>query len=112
MSDTEQKPELRPNTIISKTTPKADEPKIGKPVEVNTDSDITPITRQPIPQVDAADWDNMNVIQLQEQLSILEQRLLYAQQFGNSSLVIPLEQGINQLRTLLILKMPDEIKLI
>jgi len=109
MSD-EKETKLRPNTIISKTTPKADEPKVGKPVDVN--GDITPITRQPIPQVDAADWNNMSVAQLQEQLSVLEQRLLYAQQFGNSSLVIPLEQGINQLQALLILKTPDELKLI
>lgn len=101
---------LRPNTIVSKTTPKADEPKIGKPVDV--DSDITPITRQPIPQVDAADWDNMNITQLQEQLSILEQRLLYVQQFGHSSMLTPLEQGINQLQVLLILNAPDELKLI
>jgi len=109
MSD-EKEIKLRPNTIVSKTTPKADEPKIGKPVDVN--GDITPITRQPIPQVDAADWDNMNITQLQEQLNILEQRLSYAQQFGHSSMLTPLEQGINQLRILLILKTPDELKLI
>ena len=109
MSD-EKEIKLRPNTIVLKTKPKADEPKIGKPVDVN--SDITPITRQPIPQVDAADWDNMNITQLQEQLTILDQRLLYAQQFGHSSMLTPLEQGINQLRILLILKTPDELKLI
>lgn len=108
MSD--KKETIRPTTIVSKTNPKADEPKIGKPVDVN--SDITPITRQPIPSVDAADWDNMNIIQLQEQLSTLEQRLLYAQQFGHSSMLTPLEQGINQLRTIIILKTPDDLKLI
>jgi len=101
---------IRPNTIVSKTQPRIDEPKVGKPVDVN--GDITPITRQPIPQVDAADWDNMNITQLQEQLSILEQRLLYVQQFGHSSMLTPLEQGINQLQVLIFTKTPDEIKLI
>jgi len=103
--------ELRPNTIVSKVSPlPADEPQVGKPVDVN--GTITPITRQPITQIDASDWDTMNVSQLHEHLVILEKRLMYAQQIGHYDMTTQISRGINQLRGLIHLKTPDELKLI
>lgn len=102
--------ELRPTTIVSKVSPlPADEPKVGKPVAV--DGDITPITRQPITQVNAGDWDTMNVSQLHEQLLVLEKRMMYAQQSGSIDMTNQLLRGINHLRGLIHLKTPDELKL-
>ena len=107
----DQPVELRPNTIVSKVEQvREDEPKHGKPVDVN--GDITPITRQPVTQVDAGEWDTMNVSQLHSQLLVLEQRLIYAQQIGHGDMTAQLNRGINQLRGLIHLKTPDELKLI
>lgn len=115
MSDEKEKeevtPVLRPNTIVSKVEQRPiDEPKQGPPVDVN--SDITPITRQPILQVDASNWEKMNVMQLHNQLEVLEQRFLYAQQLGHEQIINQLNLGLLQLRLLIYQKTPDEIKLI
>lgn len=114
MSDEKQKedkPELRPPTIVQKVEPVLEgEPKQGKPVDVN--GDITPITRQPVTQIDAGDWDAMNVAQLHEQLLVMEKRLMYAQQIGHIDMTTQLIRGINQLRALIHVKTPDELKLI
>ena len=116
MSDEKEKeqselPVIRPPTLIEKQKVGAPtEPKIGPGVDVN--SDITPITRQKIKQIDAWNWDNMNLTQLHQQLSILEQRMLYAQQYSHADIVTQMDRGINQLRILIYEKTPDEIKLI
>ena len=112
MSDEKQEePKLRPPTIVQKVEPVLEgEPKQGKPVDVN--GDITPITRQPVTQIDAGDWDAMNVAQLHAQLLVMEKRHMYAQQIGHIEMTTQIERGINQLRALIHLKTPDELKLI
>ena len=78
-----RKPVLRPNTIVDIKVPEREnDPKTGPPVDVN--SDITPITRKPISQVMADQWQDMNIMQLHQQLDILQERFLSAQSCGNT----------------------------
>ena len=112
MSDEKEKtPELRPPTLIEKQkVGPPEEPKIGPGVDVN--SNITPITRKEIKQIDAVNWGSMNLTQLHQQLSILEERLMFAQQYSHIDMVTQIERGVNQLRALIHNQTPDEIKLI
>ena len=107
-----QKPvELRPSTIVSKEIKsRPDEPKQGPPVDVN--SNLTPITRQEVHDVNAMDWDKMSLEQLHEQLNVMETRLLYSQQLGNEELVRQVLAGVNQLKLIIINQTPDELKLL
>lgn len=74
-------------------------PKAGPPVDVN--GDITPITRQEVPQVDATQWSDMNAAQLTNQLSILEKRLNFARQIGHQEMATQITRGIIQLQVLI-----------
>ena len=104
------KSEIRPPTLIEKQeVGPPDEPKIGPGVDLN--SDITPITRKKIEQIDSSKWDDMSLDQLHQQLSVLEQRMLFAQQYSHLDMITQIERGINQLRALLLKMSPDGIKL-
>ncbi len=106
----EEKPVLRPNTIVDIKVPEREnDPKVGPPVDVN--SDITPITRKPIAKVMADQWNDMNVMQLHQQLEILQERYLSAQSCGNIEIANQVNRGILQLQLLIHHKTPDEIKL-
>ena len=105
-----RKPVLRPNTIVDVKIPEREnDPKVGPPVDVN--SDITPITRKPISQVTADQWQDMNVMQLHQQLEILQERYLSAQSCDNIQIAEQVNRGILQLQLLINLKTPDEIML-
>ena len=112
MSDeNEKEKELRPPTLVEKQpVGPPDEPKVEPGVDVS--GNLTPITRKEVEQIDAVNWDNMNLAQLHHQLTILEQRVLYAQQYSNIDMVTQIERGINQLRVLILKKSPNELKLI
>ena len=106
----EEKPVLRPNTIVDVKIPEREnDPKVGPPVDVN--SDITPITRKPISQVMSDQWPNMNIMQLHQQLEILQERYLSAQSCGNIEIANQVNIGILHLQLLIYQKTPDEIKL-
>lgn len=112
MSDEkEEKPTIRPSTIVSKEIKdKSDDPKQGPPVDVN--GNITPITRQEVHEVNMANWDNMSLEQLHDQLNILENRLMYAQSLGKDEIYKQVLAGVNHLKVIIINKTPDELKLI
>jgi hypothetical protein len=112
MSDNNNKePELRPPTLVAKEKKdRPDEPKVGDPVDVN--SNLTPITRQEVHEVTADQWDKMSVPQLHDQLHIMENRLLYAQSLGHDDLYKQVLAGVNVLKALIIQRTPDEIKLV
>ena len=107
-----QKPvELRPSTIVSKEIKsRPDEPKQGPPVDVN--SNLTPITRQEVHDVNAMDWDKMSLEQLHDQLHIMETRLMYAQSLAKDDIYKQMLSGINYLKSIIIQKTPDELKLL
>ena len=103
--------DIRPSTIAdSQDTFATPQPKAGTPVKV--DGDITPITREPITQVDADMWEKMSLAQLHEQLLALERRLLYAQDIGHIDIVNQIQRGVNQIKAVIKKKTPTEIKLI
>ena len=103
--------DIRPATIAdSQKTFATNEPQQGEPVKVT--DDITPITRQPITQVDADSWDKMSLNQLHEQLIALENRLQYAQGIGHIDIVNQLQLGVRQVTAMINKRTPKEIRLI
>jgi hypothetical protein len=111
MSEEKQEVELRPPVVVSKQTKdKPDDPKQGPPVDVN--SNLTPITRQEVQDVDSLNWNKMSLEQLHDQLVIMENRLLYAQSLGKEEIYKQVLNGVNQLKLIIIEKTPDEIKLL
>lgn len=79
---------------------------------VNVNADITPITRQPIDQIDSTDWRNAPVSELQEHLAILSKRVGIATNLGNALLLTQLNKGIAQLKFLIKEKSNDDVGLI
>lgn len=107
----EKEVEIRPPTLVEKQkNDKPDEPKAGDPVDVN--SNLTPITRQQVDDVFADQWEKMSVSQLHNQLHIMENRLLYAQSLGKEEIYQQVLAGVNRLKSIIIQKTPDEIKLV
>ena len=70
-----------------------------KPISV--ESNITPITRQPIQTIKANEWHKMTADELFNQLSILQGRMVIANQLGNHPLYQQLEFGVVQLNALI-----------
>jgi organic radical activating enzyme len=70
------------------------------PVDVN--GDITPTTRQPIPQINADDWPEMSVSELLDQLSALQQRKSYIISFSGDPVIIrQMEEGLYRLNAII-----------
>lgn len=80
-------------------------------VTVDTKAIITPITRKEIPQVDAAEWDNLTVGELYLQLEVLETRKAYCNRHA-VMLVGDIQLGIKKLELIIKKKSDGEIKLI
>jgi len=74
---------------------------------INVNADVTPITREPIEQVDASDWSTMSIPDLNAQLATLQKRYNYALHLGNPDLVKQLKRGIDHL--MLILKTKSKL---
>jgi len=70
-----------------------------KPIQV--DGKITPISKKEIQPVDSSQWNSLNLIQLYEQMSILQQRLMMSHQGGSIDIVKQIERGINQLQEII-----------
>ena len=79
---------------------------------VDVNGDITPITRQPIEQVDASDWTDRSVAELARQRVTLQQRLYYVQQHGSADMVKALKLGIAQLDLIIKSKHNNDVGLI
>ncbi len=106
----EEKPVLRPNTIVDIKIPEREnDPKLGPPVYVN--SDITPITNKPISQVTADKWPEMNVMQLHQQLQILQERYLSALSCVNIEISNQVNRGPLHIHSFIYLQKPKENKL-
>ncbi len=68
---------------------------------VSVNADITPITRQPIDQVDSDDWSSMSIAELQAQLVTLQQRYNIAAHLSSADLMKQLQKGIVRLNLIL-----------
>lgn len=80
-------------------------------VTVDTESTITPISREEIKKVDATDWNNMTVGELYDQLQVMEQRKYHCQVYA-PLIVGQIESGIRRLRLIIDKKQGNEVKLL
>lgn len=72
---------------------------INKPIDVN--SNISPITKQPIQEIRADKWLKMSTSDLFDQKLILESRLAIANRIGNFSLMQQIQMGIDQIHAII-----------
>lgn len=75
---------------------------------IDVNSDITPITKQPIEQVKSSDWNDMSVADLYEQLRIMQNRYFYALGMGKGSMADQIQRGINHIQALIVVKQNDD----
>lgn len=68
---------------------------------VPVNGDITPITRQPIDQLDSSQWETMTDGELIDQRQSLYTRMMLAQSMGQPQLVPIMKQGLMFLDRLL-----------
>lgn len=94
---------------LFETPPNPTEQEKSKPTDIASESQLTPISKQEIPSVDANSWANMTVSELYDQVFILEQRILYCQQYGKHEAAKQIRQGIDQLRALINSKSGDQL---
>lgn len=74
---------------------------------VDVNSDVTPITRQPITQVTPNTWTEMSLNELWDQHNTLSQRLMYASEAGSPDMIQQLQRGIFTLEQIIKAKSPD-----
>jgi len=88
-------------------------PEDRKSVEgsVDVNGDITPITRQKVEQVQAADWSDQSAADLTAQLTVLQHRLGIAQQYS-PHLTKPIQLGIRRLEHMINSKQQNDNGLI
>lgn len=70
-------------------------------VTVDSDSTITPITRQPIDKINAGDWGKMTVSELHKQREILQNRYYRALDAGMLNGANTINAGIKQIDEML-----------
>ncbi len=70
-------------------------------VTVDSDSTITPVTRQPIDKINANDWGKMSVSELHKQREILQQRYYRALMAGMMTGANTIQAGIKQIDEML-----------
>jgi len=68
---------------------------------VPVNGDITPITRRPIDQLDASEWENMTTAELVGQRNALYNRITLAQSMGQLQMVPAMQRGLNYLDAIL-----------
>lgn len=84
----------------------------GKPIDVSPDSELTPISEEEIPQVDAASWESLTVPELYDQLAILENRIMYCNQYSQGEAAKQIGRGVLELRVIIARKSENEVKLL
>ena len=68
---------------------------------VNINGDLTPISHEPVYKVNSAEWTNISLRKLLEQRDVLNQRLAYAHQCYNPTVIAALQRGIAQINAIL-----------
>ena len=77
---------------------------------ISVSGDKTPITRQDITEVNAAEWHNMSLIQLVNQREALAKRLMMAGE--NHAMRTGIQRGLARLDAIIRSKQTDDIHLI
>ena len=62
------------------------------------DGKVTPVSREPIEDVDASQWNTLPTMKLQQQMVILNKRLQAAHCSSNLDIIKQLEKGIARLQ--------------
>ena len=79
-------------------------------VPVTPDSDITPISRQPIDKINASRWEDMSFDSLSYQYVALQKRIDMAMSMGRPDLAKQMQNGMKYLLHLIEEKKPkDEV---
>lgn len=78
------------------------------PVEVSTDSTVTPITRQKIERVDISGWKNLSISQLTTQLETLQLRYYALLNMGRGDLAEQVEGGITRLTNYITIRTEED----
>lgn len=68
---------------------------------VNINDNITPITHQPIPEIQGHLWTEMNISQLYEQKSILLNRLNYLKMAHQGPIINQMQTAINKVQKII-----------
>ena len=68
---------------------------------VSVNENITPITRQPIGEIDSTQWNTMTLPELIEQHNIINERLIRAQTMGLGHMVEQIQRGLCVLNDLI-----------
>lgn len=68
---------------------------------ISVEGNVTPITKKPIYSINANQWHKMSVTELYDQLSVLHNRLVIANQLGNYALLQQLQVGVAQLQSVI-----------
>lgn len=75
---------------------------------VSVNGDITPITRQPIDQIDSSDWGEMSYAALSEQYEMLNKRMNVAKTMARPDLVKQMQRGMAHLLQVMETKRPKD----
>jgi hypothetical protein len=68
------------------------------PIDVSSNSELTPITQQPISKVNADEWHSLTITELHEQLATLQNRYYTALELEKYEVSQAIQAGINRLR--------------
>lgn len=81
--------------------------KLPEEMPIGVHEKITPITKQPVLEVQANRWHEMSVVELYDQKSILDHRCAIAAQLGNTALLEQIRVGISRIECILRQKAED-----
>jgi uncharacterized small protein (DUF1192 family) len=70
----------------------------SQPIDVSADSELTPITQQPIDKVNANEWSSLSLTEMHEQLTTLQNRYYACLELEKYEVSQAIQQGINRLR--------------
>jgi hypothetical protein len=77
---------------------------------MDVNGDVTPISNEPVAQVEASDWHIMPIQQLEEQLFTLTNRQYAVQQMKRPDIARQMNDGIEYLRQLIAYKQSERAK--
>lgn len=78
-----------------------------RPVDLTTDA-VTPITHQPIPQVNKFAWKDMSATDLQDQYATMENRYFTMLGMGRPDVAAQIQRGLEEIRKIIRLKSKEE----
>ena len=75
---------------------------------VPVNGDITPITRKPVPKINALEWEDMTFEQLSDEYTKLATRIETVRSMGRADIVTQMERGMKYLLQIIETKRPKE----